>query len=74
MYRRPKFLEILLDIRQEMAREADFDADLFAELVRHGSRDKITAAPQPGRKLNGSENSASGHPGNKNNSPPADSD
>lgn len=37
MYRRPKFLEILLDIREEMAREADYDADLFAELVRHGS-------------------------------------
>lgn len=36
MYRRPKFLEILLEIRQEMAREADYDADLFAELVRHG--------------------------------------
>jgi hypothetical protein len=36
MYRRPKFLEILLDIREEMAREADYDADLFAEIVRHG--------------------------------------
>lgn len=36
MYRRPKFLEILLDIRQEMAREADYDADLFAEIVRSG--------------------------------------
>ena len=38
MYRRPKFLELLLDIRQEMAREADYDADLFAELVRTGVR------------------------------------
>lgn len=36
MYRRPKFLEILLDIRQEMSREADYDADLFAEIVRSG--------------------------------------
>lgn len=34
MYRRPKFLEILLDIRQEMSREADYDVDLFAEMVR----------------------------------------
>jgi len=34
MYRRPKFLEVLLDIRQEMAREADYDVDLFAEMVR----------------------------------------
>ncbi len=34
MYRRPKFLEILLEIREEMSREADYDVDLFAELVR----------------------------------------
>lgn len=37
MYRRPKFLEVLLDIRQEMAREADYDVDLFAEMVRSGN-------------------------------------
>ena len=36
MYRRPKFLEVLLEIRQEMAREADYDVDLFAEMVRSG--------------------------------------
>lgn len=36
MYRRPKFLEVLLDIRQEMARQADYDVDLFAEMVRSG--------------------------------------
>lgn len=36
MYRRPKFLEVLLDIRKEMARAADYDVDLFAELVRTG--------------------------------------
>lgn len=36
MYRRPKFLEVLIAIRQEMAREADFDTDLFAEMVRSG--------------------------------------
>ena len=36
MYRRPKFLEILLEIRREMAAEADFDVDLFAERVRSG--------------------------------------
>lgn len=34
MYRRPKFLEVLLEIRQEMAREADYDVDLFAEMIR----------------------------------------
>jgi len=36
MYRRSKFLEVLLEIRQEMAREADYDVDLFAEMVRSG--------------------------------------
>jgi hypothetical protein len=34
MYRRPKFLEILHQIREEMSREADYDVDLFAEMVR----------------------------------------
>ncbi len=36
MYRRPKFLEILIEIRQEMARESDYDVDLFAEHIRQG--------------------------------------
>lgn len=38
MYRRPKFLEILLEIRREMALEADYDVDLFAEFTRSGKR------------------------------------
>ena len=38
MYRRPKFLEILLDIRQDMAHEADYDVDLFIETARTGRR------------------------------------
>jgi hypothetical protein len=38
MYRRPKFLEILHAIREEMSREADYDVDLFAEMVRSGVR------------------------------------
>ena len=37
MYRRPKFLEILLEIRREMALEADYDVDLFAEIARSGA-------------------------------------
>lgn len=37
MYPRSKFQEILIEIRQEMAREADFDLDLFAEMVRTGA-------------------------------------
>ena len=36
MYRRPKFLEILHEIREQMSREADYDMDLFAELARSG--------------------------------------
>lgn len=44
MYRRPKFLEVLIRIREEMAREADYDTDLFTEIVRSGkaSRKKKT--------------------------------
>jgi len=38
MYRRPKFLEVLLKIREEMAREADYDVDFFVEMVRSGMR------------------------------------
>ena len=38
MYRRSKFLEILLEIRQDMAHEADYDVDLFAEIARSGTR------------------------------------
>ncbi len=37
MYRRPKFLELLIEIRREMAHEADYDVDLFVENVRQGS-------------------------------------
>ncbi len=36
MYRRSKFMEILLEIREEMSREADYDIDLFAEMIRSG--------------------------------------
>ena len=36
MYRRPKFLEVLLKIRQDMSRQADYDVDLFAEMIRSG--------------------------------------
>jgi hypothetical protein len=37
MYPRSKFQEVLLEIRHEMAREADFDVDLFVEIVRTGA-------------------------------------
>ena len=38
MYRKPRFLEVLHAIREEMSREADYDVDLFAEMVRSGVR------------------------------------
>ncbi|MGH9940873.1 MAG: hypothetical protein ACRD9R_00755 [Pyrinomonadaceae bacterium] len=38
MYRKPKFLEELHAIREEMSREADYDVELFAELARTGER------------------------------------
>ena len=38
MYRKPRFLEVLHAIREEMSREADYDVELFAEMVRTGAR------------------------------------
>ena len=38
MYRKPRFLEELHAIREEMSREADYDVVLFAEMVRSGVR------------------------------------
>lgn len=38
MYRKPRFLEELHAIREEMSRECDYDVDLFAEMVRSGQR------------------------------------
>ena len=36
MYRRPKFLTVLIRIREIMSRESDYDVDLFTEMVRSG--------------------------------------
>ncbi len=38
MYRRPRFLEELHAIREEMSRECDYDTELFAEMVRSNKR------------------------------------
>lgn len=38
MYRRPKFLEVLHAIREQMSRDVDYDVDLFTEMVRSGVR------------------------------------
>jgi hypothetical protein len=34
MYRRPKFLEELHEIRGRMSREANFDVEIFAEMIQ----------------------------------------
>lgn len=44
MYPRSKFQEVMLQVREEMAREADFDVDLFIEMVRSGSRARAKTA------------------------------
>ncbi|MEO7538896.1 MAG: hypothetical protein ABIV21_02630 [Pyrinomonadaceae bacterium] len=65
MYRRPKFLEILLEIRREMALEADYDVDLFAEMARSGSHAGAvkTHALAADKDLNGTNGKvASEHP------------
>ena len=41
MYRRPRFLSVLIRIREVMSREADYDVDLFAEMVRSGEQPKL---------------------------------
>jgi len=46
MYRKPKFLAVLHQIRETMSREADYDVDLFAEMVRTG------AQPEQGPRRN----------------------
>ena len=49
MYRKPRFLEELHAIREEMSREADYDVELFAEMVRTGER----PAYGPARNIRG---------------------
>lgn len=44
MYRKPRFLEELHAIREEMSRECDYDIDLFAEMVRSGTRPQFGPA------------------------------
>ncbi len=38
MYRKPQFLAALHQIRETMSREADYDVDLFTEMVRTGQQ------------------------------------
>lgn len=50
MYRRPKFQEVLLEIRRQMACDADYDVDLFAEMVRTGAIVKKANRRRPAHK------------------------
>ena len=50
MYRRTLFLETLHQIREEMSREADYDVDLFAEMVRAGFHKEVKKAETVRRK------------------------
>jgi len=54
MYRKPKFLEELHAIREEMSRECDYDVDLFAEMVRSGQRPRFG----PARNIRGTRSHA----------------
>ena len=49
MYRKPRFLEELHAIREEMSRDCDYDVDLFAEMVRSG----VTPTHGPERIIRG---------------------
>ena len=49
MYRKPRFLEELHAIREEMSREADYDVELFAEMTRTGAQ----PAHGPARNIRG---------------------
>lgn len=54
MYPRPRFLQVLHTIREEMSREADYDMELFAEMVRSGVR----PAHGPQRNIRGYRSNA----------------
>lgn len=46
MYRKPKFLEILHDIRQQMAAEGEYDMNRFLQLIEQRS---APLEPEPTR-------------------------
>ena len=58
MYRKPRFLEELHAIREEMSRECDYDVDLFAEMVRSGKKPRYG----PVRNIRGQKVRAPGQP------------
>jgi hypothetical protein len=69
MYRRPKFLEVLLKIREEMSREADYDVDFFTEMVRSGIQPATDVRHTLNEPENGNTPKRAGHPGKKKSTP-----
>ena len=65
MYRRPKFLEVLLKIREEMAREADYDVDFFVEMVRSGIQPATDVRHAIGEPESGKPSKGAGRAGAK---------
>jgi hypothetical protein len=65
MYRRPKFLEVLLKIREEMAREADYDVDFYVEMVRSGIQPATDVRYSIGEPDSGQANGRKATPGKK---------
>ena len=61
MYRKPRFLEELHAIREEMSRECDYDVELFAEMVRSGQRPSFG----PARNIRGMRSPAPALPADK---------
>lgn len=51
MYRRSKFLELLLALREEMAEEAEYDLDLFMQGLRLHKVGRLSAARITREKL-----------------------
>jgi hypothetical protein len=48
MYRKPKFLEVLHAVREQMARECDYDMDLFIQMIRRAAKpDENPSEPVP---------------------------
>jgi cytidylate kinase len=65
MYRRPKFLDALLEIRREMAREANYEVDEFVKQICAGQNDAAADAARDPHSGQASERSTpvlEGHP------------
>jgi hypothetical protein len=55
MYRRSKFLELLLEIRREMAEESGYDLDQFVQNIGGSGSENRASTEQGDARLNGSE-------------------